>query len=135
MTTPDVFLPLLFKVRLHRYNATATNDLGNVVEAWELPEEFNVYGWGPPQMAQPKEVQVGQDRHIVEVELMVPPDFFAKHNDRIQLGSDAQIEAAPLEFPIFRVVGPMEDYTHNPFGWNPGSVVNLVFVKGGQPDE
>ena len=126
------FLPLLFKVSLYPYDATATNDLGNEVEAWaEDPTELDVYGWGPPQLrGQQKEVASSGGRYVVEVELMVPPGVTAKDNDRIQLGSVAEIGAAPDEYEWYRVVGPTERYDHNPFGWNPGNVINLVAVKG-----
>lgn len=120
MTTPDVFLPLLFKVRLHSFDPSATNDLGNEVEAWDDPVEKDVYGWGPPQLQAPKEILVGTSRYVVELELMVPPAVVAKDGDRIQLDDDSW----------WRVVGPTEDYSHNPFGWNPGNVINLVAVKG-----
>lgn len=120
MSSPDVFLPLLFKVKLHSYDPSAKNDLGNTVERWDDPVEKDVYGWGPPQLQAPKEVLVGTARYVVALELMVPPGFFAKDGDKIQLEDNSW----------WRVVGPIEDYTHNPFGWNPGSVVNLISVKG-----
>lgn len=119
MSTP--FLPLLFKVEVQSYNPNAKNDLGNTVERWDDAVEHEVYGWGPPQMQAPKEVLVGTSRYVVGVELMVPPGFFAKDGDRVKLQDSNE---------VWRVVGPIEDYTHNPFGWNPGSVVNLVAVKG-----
>ena len=132
MSTPDVFLPLLYKVRLHSFDPTATNDLGNKQEAWDDPVEIDVYGWGPPQLqaGTTKEVLVGTTRYIVAIELMVPPGVYAKDGDRIQLGSTAEVEAAPEQFDWYRVVGPTEDYSHNPLGWNPGNVINLVAVKG-----
>jgi hypothetical protein len=130
MSIPDIFLPLLFKVRRHPFDPTVVNDLGNEVEAWDEPTEYDVYGWGPPQTQTAKEVLVGTTRYVVEVELMVPPGFLAKDGDRIELGSTLEIEANPDYFEMYRVVGPIEDYTHNPFGWNPGSVVNLIAVKG-----
>lgn len=121
MSMPDTFLPLLFKVRWHEFDPTATNDLGNKVEAWKPPVERLVYGWGPPQLQAPKEVLVGTNRFVVNLELMVPPNWGPiKDGDKIQLDDDSW----------WRVVGPKEDYEHNPFGWNPGSVVNLVMVKG-----
>jgi hypothetical protein len=120
MTQPDVFLPLLFKVRLHSFDPHAVNDLGNEVERWDDPVEKDVYGWGPPQLQGPKEVLVGTTRYVVHLELMVPPGVVAKDGDRIQLDDDSW----------WRVVGPTEDYSHNPFGWNPGNVINLVAVKG-----
>lgn len=130
MTVGDTFLPTLFKVLRYSFDPDATNDLGNDVEKWEEPTEHAVYGWGPPQLTTPKEVIVGSNRYVVELELLVPPGFFAKDRDRIRLGSIEQVEAAEDAYPWFKVVGPIEDYTHNPFGWNPGSVVNLVEVSG-----
>jgi hypothetical protein len=130
MSEADVFLPLLFKVQLHAYDPSATNDLGNEVEAWDDPVELDVYGWGPPQLQPAKEVLVGTTRYIVQVELMVPPHVFAKDNDRIQLASLQELTANPDGYEWYRVVGPTEDYSHNPFGWNPGNVINLVAVKG-----
>lgn len=120
MSTPDVFLPLLFTVKLHSFNPNATNDLGNKVEKWDDPVDKEVYGWGPPQLQTPKEVLVGTTRYVVAVELMVPPGVTAKDGDKIQLDDGSW----------WRVVGPTEDYSHNPFGWNPGNVINLVSVKG-----
>lgn len=119
--SPGAYLPLLFTVKVRSFDPAFKNDLGNLVEHWDDPVEKDVYGWGPPQMTTPKEVLSGGSRVVVEVELLVPPAFFAKDKDRVQLGSRPE---------IWRVVGPMETYDANPFGWNPGSVVNLVHVAG-----
>ena len=124
MSTPDVFLPLLYEVKLYSYVPLAKNDLGNTQESWADPVTVDVYGWGSPQMTQaPKEVLVGTSRWVVQLELMVPPGFSCKDGDKIHLEPFADDD-------WFRVVGPIEDYEHNPLGWNPGSVVNLVAVKG-----
>jgi hypothetical protein len=131
MSEVDVFLPLLFKVRHFRYNPTAENDLGTSVEAWEDPTEIEVYGWGPPQ-SEGKTVLEGDARTVIQVELMVPPGFISRPDDRFQLGSTAEVEEAPDYYDTYRQVGPLEDYTHNPFGWNPGSVVNLIAIGGGK---
>lgn len=119
MSIGDVFLPLLYTVEHSAYDSTATNDLGTAIDAWLPAEEKDVYGWGPPQTVAPKEVIVGSERYAVEIEIMVPPDFNSKHNDHFTLDDDE----------VYKQVGPMEDYRHNPFGWNPGSVVNLVRVS------
>jgi len=128
----EPFLPLLFKVSHRSYDASAENDLGNEVEAWNDPEEWEVYGWGPPEFRGVTKEVVGADggRYIVHVELLVPPGIYARDRDRIQLGSLAEIEAAPDNYEWYRVVGPTEDYSHSPFGWNPGNVINLVTVEG-----
>lgn len=131
MSEPDIFLPLLFKVRRFPYDPTATNDLGNEVEQWGDAEELDVYGWGAPASGE-KMVLDGDTRVTIHVELMVPPGFKSRSKDRFELGSTAEVEANPGDFEKFRQVGPLEDYEHNPFGWNPGSVVNLTAVSGGQ---
>lgn len=131
------FLPLLYPVCRRVYNPTAVNKLGNEVEAWEDPVEMDVYGWGPTQLrgVERKEVLVGTERYVVEIELMVPPAIFAKDGDRFQLGPLDAVLDNPGDFEWYRVVGPTEDYSHNPFGWNPGNVINLVAVKGEIPLE
>lgn len=120
--TAEPFLPLLFKVNYRSFDSTAENDLGNKVEAWGPPSEWEVYGWGPPELRGTTKEVNGADggRYVVQVELLVPPGVTAKDNDRIQLDDGTW----------YRVVGPTEDYSHNPFGWNPGNVINLVAVKG-----
>jgi hypothetical protein len=116
----DVFLPLQFEVEVYIFDPDATNDLGNPVDRWVKENKSRlVYGWGPPQASPAKEVSVGDTRYAINTELYVPPDFSIKHRDRIKLGD-----------VTFTVVGPREDYEHNPFDWNPGSVVNLVAVEG-----
>lgn len=120
MSEAPPFLPLLFKVNHRSFDPSAENDLGNPVEAWDPPVEWDVYGWGAPQLQAPKEVLVGTTRWVVALELMVPPGTTAKDGDLIQLDDESW----------WRVVGPTEDYSHNPFGWNPGNVINLVAVKG-----
>lgn len=124
--TAEPFLPLLFKVQHRAFNSTLTNDLGNEVEGWEPAEEWDVYGWGPPELrGVSKEVDASGVRYTVQVELMVPPGVVAQDNDRIQLDDGTW----------YRVVGPTEDYSHNPFGWNPGNVINLITVEGADLDE
>jgi hypothetical protein len=120
--TTEHFLPLLFTARIYSYQNGTVNDLGNEVESWSVPTEVWVYGWGPPQFTpQGKEVVVESSRYVVETELFVPPGIIAYNKDLIKLGSNPEWH---------RVVGPTEDYSHNPFGFNPGSVINLIAVEG-----
>ena len=116
------FLPLLYEVGHSVFDPDAENDLGEKIPDWEAPVLKAVYGWGPPQAETPKEVIVGDDRYRVELELMVPPGWQSKHRDKFDLGYGDGI--------VFQQVGLIEDYEHNPFEWDPGSVVNLVSVKG-----
>lgn len=122
MSSPDVFLPLLYTVGHMSYDDSAKNDLGDPLPVWSDPVDRLVYGWGPPQAEAPKEVSVGDDRVRVELELMVPPGWQSKHRDKFDLGYGDDV--------LYWQVGPIEDYEHNPHGWNPGSVVNLVSIKG-----
>lgn len=61
----------------------------------------------------------GHDRVVVDVELLVPPGFSCSHKDRIVLDGQEM-----------EVVGAPEMFDHNPFGWDPGGVVNLKAVGG-----
>lgn len=109
--------PLLFTVGHKAFDPTATDDFGNPIKAWAAPVTKQVYGWGAPQGDEPK--LAGHDRVVVQVELLVPPGFECASQDRMVLDG---IE--------YEAVGPVESYDHNPFGWNPGGVVNLVKVDG-----
>ncbi|MBF6333441.1 hypothetical protein [Nocardia transvalensis] len=89
------------------------NEAGRLITEWTpRPEAEPVYGWGPPQTREPK--TAGYDRLVVDVELFAPPTFSVKPRDRVRLaGQD------------YQVIGYAEDYTHGPFGFAPGVVVNL----------
>jgi hypothetical protein len=83
----------------------------------EPGEAVAVYGWHVPSTTEPK--IAGHDRVIVDVELLVPPEFIPGPHDRIDLPTGQ-----------FEVVGEVQDYNHGPFGWHPGSVINLRKVDG-----
>lgn len=127
------FLPLLYPVVTLPYVSGATDDNGNEIPGWGPPVERDAYGWGPPQLQTPKEVIVGTARYVVAVEMMVPPGFVLKDKDRVILVPLTDYVANIPAFDVYRVVGPTEDYSHNPFGWNPGNVINLVAVQGVTP--
>lgn len=116
MSTMDEF-PLLFTVGHRVFDPSAEDAHGNPVEHWLPAVPKPVYGWGAPQTSEPK--LAGHDREIVEVELLVPPGFECSHRDRMVLDG---VE--------FEVVGGVEMFDHNPFGWNPGGVINLKAVSG-----
>src|SRR5690606_34434598 len=94
------------------------DDMGVPTEGWSDWAPHKVYGWGAPQTAEPK--LAGHDRQVVEIEVLVPPDFPA-------LSHRAQ---ARLDGGVFDVLGSVERYDHNPFGWDPGGVLNLKRVEG-----
>lgn len=127
------FLPLLYPVTVLPYVSGATDDNGNEIPGWGAPAQKDAYGWGPPQLQTPKEVIVGTARYVVAVEMMVPPGFVLKDKDRVILAPLTDFVANISAFDVYRVVGPTEDYSHNPFGWNPGNVINLVAVQGVTP--
>lgn len=109
--------PLLFTVGHQVFDASSEDAHGNPVEGWLPAVERRVYGWGAPQSSEPK--LAGHDREIVEVELLVPPGFVVAARDRIVLDG--------VEFDV---IGGAEHFDHNPFGWNPGGVINLKAVSG-----
>lgn len=104
--------PLLFTVGHRVWSEGAENDLGEVASGWGDPIARPVYGWGAPAGDEPK--IVGEERVTADVELLVPPGFECSPRDRMVLDG---VE--------YEVIGAPEMYDHNPFGWNPGGVVNL----------
>lgn len=137
MSTPDPFLPTFYTVVRKPYIVGAVNGLGNPRDEWGPAEEHAVYGWGPAtnktQITEPKLVFENTQRFIVELELMVPPAWQSRSRDRILLGITLEQYLDDEDNPAYewyRQVGPLEKYEANPFGWNPGSVSNLVAVEG-----
>jgi hypothetical protein len=115
-------LPTLFEVGVHTYSAGAGDDYNPSTAVYAPPKSQagitkKVYGWAPVTSTEPK--LAGHDRVIVEIELLVPPDFTVAPQDLIDL-DDGQYE----------VVGWPEDWTKGPFGFVPGKVVNLRRVEG-----
>ncbi|GGF39094.1 hypothetical protein [Williamsia phyllosphaerae] len=104
--------PLLFTVEHLSYSDGVDNGWGDPTEGWSDPIVKPVYGWGAPGGNEPK--LAGDDRVLVDTELLVPPGFECSPRDRMVLDGDE-----------FEVVGPVQRYDHNPFGWNPGGVVSL----------
>lgn len=96
------------------------DDMGVPAEGWTTWVNHQVYGWGAPTSSEPK--TAGHDRELVDIELLVPPNFPSlSHRAQVRLyGGD-----------IFDVIGSVERYDHSPFGWDPGGVVNLKRVIGG----
>ena len=135
MSTPDVFLPTLYTVVRLPYIPGAVSKSGNTKDTWGNPVEYAVYGWGPPEstvsQTDVKEVFADDQRYLIDILLMVPPGFVGKHRDRFILGPTlAEYQANPEGFEVYKQIGPLESYEANPFGWNPGSVGNLVAVEG-----
>lgn len=117
--------PTPFTVGVHTRGADGTDAHGNSVSVYTppLPEAgtaVSVYGWFVPSTTEPP--LAGHDRVIVDVQLMVPPGFPAGPRDVVDLPEGPAGQ--------FEVVGYPEDYTHGPFGWAPGAVINLRKVDG-----
>ena len=105
-------IPTPWTVQHLAYDGTTEDDRGNEVPAWADPVPRRVYGWGAPQSNEPK--VAGVESVVVTLELFSPV-FPVGDMDRIVVDGDT-----------FDVVGDPEDYTHGPFGFEPGMVVNLT---------
>ncbi|MGW4718874.1 hypothetical protein [Nocardia sp. NPDC004260] len=80
---------------------------------------MDVYGWETPKSLEPHER--GHDARMTEtVKLFAPPSFTPGPGDVIDIPDLAQ----------FEVVGVPETAAGNPFGWNPGSTINLRKITG-----
>lgn len=110
--------PTPYVVQHERYRADGGLDAhGNRVPAWDDPVDVVVYGWAAPTSSEPK--LAGQDRVAVALELFAPPSTAARPADRFRVDGE-----------LYDVVGEVEDYTHGPFGWRPGVVINLARWEG-----
>lgn len=109
--------PTPFTVLLEAYTPGVTDAHHNPVDAWSAPVPQPVIGWGPPATAEPK--IAGQDRVVVDQELLVPPEFVCGPRDRMTLNGK-----------LYEVIGEVEGTAGNPFLWIPGGVVNLKRVDG-----
>lgn len=110
------FISLDFEVtQIRRVRKLKQDELGN--DVWvdtEVSEPVKVAGWSKPTSDEPK--LAGHDRVTVAVELLAPVGVF-KLRDAVQL---------PDRADRLEVVGEPENYSFNPFGFDPGlEVVNL----------
>lgn len=94
---------------------------GNPINGYGEPVDLRVFGWAVPASEEPSPST--QDRVIVDVKVYVPPSETVGRRDRVV------IDVGP-NAGTFEVIGEVEDYTHGPFGWEPGVVVNLQRVEG-----
>ena len=120
--------PLAFTVGHRVHNASGRDAYGNPIDSWAPPVARKVYGWGAPQTSEPK--LAGHDREIVETELLVPASWTSSHRDRIILDFDEDTWTEDADIQEHEVIGGPEMFDHNPFGWNPGGIVNLKVVNG-----
>lgn len=106
MTTP---FPLHHTVRKISRTITGRNKLGNAVTE-ETTSEVLVAGWAQPSSDEPK--QAGHERLTVDLEIYAPPGAFSE-GDAVDIPGYGTLE----------VIGHPENYSHSPFGWDPGLVV------------
>lgn len=106
-------------IRIARTRSREVDELNNVV--WveeEVEEPVRVAGWSVPTADEPK--LAGHDRRTVTVELYAPVGTF-RPEDAVKL---------PEREDTLEVIGEPENYSHGPFGWDPGlEVVNLGGVQ------
>ncbi|MBF6363208.1 hypothetical protein IU447_24125 [Nocardia farcinica] len=109
----------------HTWSGLGEDDHGNQVDTYTPPLDEPgaprlVIGWHVPSATEP--VLAGHDRVVVDVELAVPPGFTGGPHDVADLpyGPAGQ----------FQVIGEIRTAQANPFGWNPGGVVNLQRIAG-----
>lgn len=116
--------PLLFTVGHKPYLGGVENDFGNEVPTWGPAVDVKVMGWGAPDTTEPGpnnsvDGSGSQARQMIDVVLYVAPGFQSSGLDRFV-----------LDGVLYEAFGDVRQYDHNPFGWNPGGVVNLRRVEG-----
>ncbi len=112
--------PLPYSVGVRAFIEGATDPGGDPIESWSAPVQAPVYGWGPAAVGTDIEPFVA-NRDLVswELDLYVPPEFVCGPHDRIVvLGVEYEVE------------GPVQDYSHGPFGFRPGNRVRLKRAEG-----
>lgn len=109
--------PTPYTVLTEAYSGSTYDAHGNYTDSWLAPVEQPVIGWYTPVSTEPK--IAGRDQVIVDLALMTPPGFVIGPLDRVTVAGVR-----------FEVIGYPEDYTHGPFNFNPGLVVNLKRVEG-----
>lgn len=106
-------------IRIRRTRLETIDELGN--DVWVDTTEENpvaVAGWAIPHGDEPK--LAGHDRRTVKVELYAPVGAF-RAEDAVRL---------PDRADTLEVIGEPENWSANPFGWDPGlEVVNLGGIR------
>lgn len=110
--------PTPYSVSRVPWSSSGTDVHGNPVDVYGTPVAIDVYGWSTPSSSGANREPV-DDRVIVDMQLFVPPDTVVDHRDRFVLPTGT-----------FEVEGEIADYNHGPFGFRPGSVINLRRVEG-----
>ena len=107
-------------VGIRTHQEGSADEFGDPVESWSDPVGAPVYGWGPAAVGTDME-PFSANRDVVtwDVDLYVPPEFTCGPHDRIViLGVEYEVE------------GPVQDFSHGPFGFQPGNRLRLSRVEG-----
>jgi hypothetical protein len=107
--------PTPFEVSLLTTSEGPEDAHGNPTIEW-VEELRDVIGWGPPRGREPK--TAGVSALVVDLELFVDETWRSKESDLVVVDGEQ-----------YEQIGVVEDYNHGPFGWMPGSVVNLSRSK------
>lgn len=113
--------PLRYEVTWYPYDPTGAKDeLGNEQPTWGEGVQRKVVGWVPGSAMQYGEYQ---GREVIDVLLLVPPNFAYTKQDRVDLPDNTD--------NLYWVTGG-DDYSHtSPFtAWKPGSTIKLRLVEG-----
>ena len=103
-----------FDVDVYLFEGSATDDRGRREPSWaDIPLRQKVFGWAPPSSDQLTALD-GAEVIDRDLDLYVPQGF--------QCGPLAKVV---VDSVAFQALGHVKDYSHGPFGFNPGGVVAL----------
>lgn len=115
MTPP---FPTPWTIEVLPYVSGPADSHGNTTEGWADPITYEVYGWAPPaDSTEPEES--GRYAVVTTLEVFAPPGVQVAPRDRVR-----------VDGITYEVVGEPSDYTHGPFGWQPGIRIELTRVQG-----
>ena len=111
-----------YKVVLERRLEDERDEWGNQTDTkFSDPEDLDVFGWAAPSGSEP--VTAGDNRVVVEVQLLAPADTGVASGDVITLPRNPAGR--------HRVLADPQEYNASPFSsWQPGVVINLRKVTG-----
>lgn len=116
-----MFLETTTAIGHKKWSQTGTDPLGNPVEGWADPVDLWVYGYGPAASLAGSEPTARPTAVITAWQVFAPPGTVVNAQDRyIMPGQDGEWEQD----------GELGDYTHGPFGWAPGVVIQIRRVVG-----
>lgn len=108
--------PTPWTVDVLHYGISGQDAYGNDVEGYSAPDTQEVYGWAPSGTDETG----GWRRTVVaDLQLYAPRGFRCGPHDQVV-----------VDGVTYDVQGEVEDYTHGPFGHQPGVRVNLTRTAG-----